>query len=185
MFAWPVDPGNTGRGFDRACEDWPGDPQGCFWISKDGWRDTQPFQRHLYAGFGRHLGADWNLGSGSDEAGFTVYAAADGMVTAVRTNVLGWGNIVFIRHDLRAGPHTSMYAHVEWRAAGAPTVGRRVARGEPIAVIGNAGGLYSYHLHFEIRAADNTTPGVGYTLSRVTVGPQSQVDPNAFVASDH
>ena len=45
-FTWPVDPSNPNDGFYGSCAaDWPGDPQGCYWISSNGWRDVQPFQK--------------------------------------------------------------------------------------------------------------------------------------------
>lgn len=58
-----------------------------------------------------------------------------------------------------------------------------------MALVGDAGGLYSPHLHFEIRDAnhpDHMVPGTGYTdiqLSEGETGPQGQIDPNAFITS--
>ena len=181
-FTWPVDPSNGSNGYNGACGDWPGNPTGCFWLSANGWRDAQPFRRNL-SSLGYHLGADWNLGSGSNDANLPVYAVADGVVSSVRTNVSGWGNIVFVRHNTSSGTFTSMYAHVNWNPAGPPAEGQQVSRGQQIARIGNGNGLYPYHLHFEIRNGDNTQPGPGYTSSNSGATPQSQVDPNVFIAS--
>lgn len=71
-FTWPTDPNNPSNGFYAPCADWPGDLEGCYWLSTGGWRDAQPFQKHLYTGYGYHLGADWNLESG--DANLPVYA---------------------------------------------------------------------------------------------------------------
>src|SRR5207302_1358244 len=162
-----------------------GDPQGCYWISADGWRDVQPFQKHLYSGFGYHLGGDWNLGAGSNDANRPVYAAADGTVSSVQSDVSGWGNIIFVAHNTPTGAYTSMYAHVNWADSGPPSVGQAVTKGQPIAKIGNGNGLYAYHLHFELRVGSSTSAGPGYTQTVVTSGPQGQIDPNLFIAANH
>jgi murein DD-endopeptidase MepM/ murein hydrolase activator NlpD len=183
-FTWPIDPTNPSNGFYAACGDWPNIPDACYWLNS-GWRDANPFQRFFNPGLGYHLGADWNLGSGSDDANLPVYAVANGTVSSVLSSVPGWGNIIFVRHNTSFGVYTSMYAHVNRNTSGPPTVGQRVRKGEQIARIGNAGGLYPYHLHFEIREGDNTTPGPGYTSSRCSGAtcPQRQIDPNTFIAS--
>ncbi len=181
-FVWPTDPNFAGPGFYAACGDWPGISDGCYWLGAGGWRDANPFQRHYNSGFGYHLGADWNLGSGSDDADRPVYTAASGTVVSVQANVTGWGNIIFVRHDTSFGVFTSMYAHVNWNTSGPPNLGP-VARGAQIARVGNGNGAWPYHLHFEVRQGLNMSPGAGYTGAQVTVGPQGQIDPNAFVAS--
>lgn len=183
-FTWPTDPGNTSNGFDGSCGDWPGVPNGCFWVSANGWRDAQPFQRHYIEDFnGYHLGADYNSGAGSADEGLPVYATANGTISAVRRNVREWGNIIFVRHDTSDGVYTSMYGHVDWGSTGAPSVSQDVVKGERIAVVGNGNGQFgnAYHLHFEIRVGDNTNTGAGYTPSVVAAGPQSQIDPNVFI----
>lgn len=181
-FTWPTNPSYSGNGSNGPCGDWPGEPQGCYWLGTNGWRDVQPFQRFAFNGR-YHLGADWNLGSGANDAGLPVYAAGDGVIESVQSGVSGWGNVIFVRHQASDGTYTSMYAHVDWMSAGAPAVGTRVNRGQQIARVGNGGGRYPYHLHFEIRSGTSVVVGPGYTDGRLTVGPQGQVDPNAFIAS--
>lgn len=186
-FVWPVDPSNSAAGYFGSCADWPGDSQGCYWLAPSSWRDVQPFQKHLYSGHGYHLGADWNLGSGSQDANLPVYAVADGVVTSVQTNVAGWGNLVFVQHATSFGTYTSMYAHVNWMPGGPPAVGSQVSKGQQIALIGNGSNCcnYPYHLHLEIRSGTSTAAGLGYTQSQVTQGPQGQIDPDAFIATHH
>lgn len=201
-FVWPVDPANPTNGHDGPCGDWPDDSQGCFWLSEaselagEVWRDVQPHQRHLNETFGQyHLGADYNLGGGSDDAGLLVYPAAPGRIDpgAILENVCGWGNIVFVEHATIQGPITTMYAHVDWLESGPPT-GGLVDSTTPIARIGNgewncgsSQGNYPYHLHFEVREGRSTTPGNGYTVERLNDGqrgPQGQVDPNSFIVEN-
>jgi len=183
-FTWPTDPTSSASGFYGTCGDWPGVPGACYWLTAGGWRDVQPFQLNYFAGYGYHLGADWNYGSGSADANLPVFAAADGVVSSVQANVAGWGNIIFVKHATSFGDYTSMYAHVNWLTSGPPVSGATVSRGQQIALIGNGNGLYPYHLHFEVRSGTSTTAGSGYTSSRIATGPQGQTDPNAFVI-DH
>lgn len=179
---WPTAPQHAAAGFYGPCNDWPGHSAGCYWLSVGGWRDAQPFRRHYNDTFsGYHLGADWNLGSGNDDANLPVYAIADGAVSAVRVNEPEWGHIVFILHVLPIGEVTSMYAHVNWAAGGPPVIGKRVRRGEQIALIGNGQDRYPYHLHLEIRAGDRTAVGRGYASDQTGIPPQRQIDPNIFI----
>jgi murein DD-endopeptidase MepM/ murein hydrolase activator NlpD len=136
-----------------ACADWPRVADACYWISANGWRDANPFQRHYNTAPvpGYHLGADWNFGSGAAE--LPVSAVADGIISSVQPDVSGWGNIVFIRHNTPWGIYTSMYAHVNWASFGMPLVDQNVAQGQQIAVMANANGSYALPLHLEIRAA--------------------------------
>jgi hypothetical protein len=67
-FTWPVDPQNSATGFKGSCGDGT-----CYWIASETrpdasrrWRDAQPFlQSYNSTERGYHLGADYNLGSGS------------------------------------------------------------------------------------------------------------------------
>jgi hypothetical protein len=204
VFAWPVDPENLSRGSLGPCNDQSG---GCYWLSDTSrdpstvWRDAQPFQQEEYVGFGWHLGADYNLGSGNSSGGNgddyrkPVFAAADGWVAAVHRNACGYGNVVFVRHNTSSGAVITMYAHVDWFTTAVPNVGDPVSRGQAIAEIGEGawfsppcGTSGSYrgieHLHFEVRESDDITLGRAYTTERLpegTRGPQGQVDPNAFI----
>lgn len=181
-FTWPIDPTNESDGFFAPCSD---SPQ-CFWLNAGGWRDVQPFLRYEFIDngkvYGYHLGADWDLGSDPADAGLPVASVADGVVVSVQPNVKQWGNVVFIEHQTSFGTYTSMYAHVDWMPSGPPRLGR-VARGQQIARIGNGGGLYPYHLHFEIREGRGADVGPGYVPSPTSPPPQGQLDPDAFIAT--
>ncbi len=102
-----------------------------------------------------HTGADLNLNEPYPDADAhsPVYAAAHGVVTFA-DRLPGWGNVIVIRHDplITNGQVVyGRYAHVENVRV---QVGQRVVRGEQIASVGNAEGIYSYHLHFDISTTD-------------------------------
>jgi murein DD-endopeptidase MepM/ murein hydrolase activator NlpD len=157
------------------------------------WRDAQPFQMHLYRGH-YHLGADYNRGGADMDRGRPVYPAAEGVVSRVIENECRWGNIIFVRHTMPFGDFTTMYAHVDWLETGPPWEGMHVRSDQPICSVGDGywnnqecerqkEGCYPCHLHFELRLGDDTAVGLGYTRDRVEIGPQGQVDPNAFIVA--
>ena len=68
---------------------------------------------------------------------------------------MGWGNVVMVRHSYREPAEgnaiktiDSLYGHLDTMLV---REGQEVARGQQIATIGTAFGLYEAHLHFEIR----------------------------------
>jgi murein DD-endopeptidase MepM/ murein hydrolase activator NlpD len=100
-----------------------------------------------------HLGEDWNgLEGGNSDLGKPVYAAANGIVVLARDMRRGWGNLVIIRHifleDQQMKTADSVYAHL-----GKILVreGQQIVRGQHIGSIGSNRGMYTAHLHFEIR----------------------------------
>ncbi|MCZ7547486.1 MAG: peptidoglycan DD-metalloendopeptidase family protein [Anaerolineae bacterium] len=102
-----------------------------------------------------HTGADLNLNKPTwdADAHMPVYAVASGEVTFVG-KLEGWGNLVVIKHDPLVTTGEVMYAryaHVEEPRVAA---GDRVQRGEAIAKVGDADGLYPYHLHFDLSPTD-------------------------------
>lgn len=123
----------VGTDAERASGDvWPGawvDATGfCVWYFDKWW----------------HTGADLNLNAPHFDADRSapVYAIADGEVYAVR-DYDGWGRVLCIKH----AECLSRYAHVEDVRV---EEGAQVETGQQIARIGNAGGRYPYHLHFDI-----------------------------------
>jgi murein DD-endopeptidase MepM/ murein hydrolase activator NlpD len=141
-------------GFDYAV----GKPNG------KGYYDAQPFGRNT------HLGEDWNATTGgATDLGDPVYAIADGRVFFARDVQGGWGNVVRIVHRCPMGDTVpfveSLYGHLD-------TVlvrnGDFVRRGQQIGTIGDAHGLYSPHLHLELR--DSLGLGIGGGYSAETAG---------------
>ncbi len=100
-----------------------------------------------------HLGEDWDgVGGGDTDLGDPIYSIGDGLVVFARDCHMGWGNVVIIRHSYREGGAIrtidSLYGHL---LAILVRNGQAVARGQKIATMGTAHGLYDAHLHLEIR----------------------------------
>lgn len=132
-----------------------------------GYYDAQRF------GENAHLGADWNgVRGGDSDRGDPVRAVADGIVTFAADAGAGWGNVVRVVHRTRQGSVESLYAHLE-RIDVEP--GQALRRGEVLGTIGDAGGRYLPHLHFEIRVTLGRPLGGGYGT------PDGQVDPTRYI----
>ncbi len=137
-----------------------------------GYYDAQPF------GVNAHLGSDWNgTGGGDSDLGDPIFAIADGEVTLVRDVGGGWGKLVRIAHryDDQGAVDTveSLYAHLDEHRVAA---GDRVSRGDRIGTMGNAGGRYPAHLHFELRSHPQLPLGRGYGAPG-----WRYLDPTAFI----
>ena len=109
----------------------------------DYWYNAQDF------GENRHLGEDWNKTTGGDtDCGEPVYSAAAGEVVFAFDAGPGWGNVIMIEHKADDGTKIrSFYGHLE----SIEKFSGKVTRRERIGTVGNAGGRYKCHLHFEIR----------------------------------
>mgnify|MGYP005852740673 CR=1 FL=1 len=133
-----------------------------------------------------HTGVDLNLNKPhwDADAGAPVYAVASGEVTFVG-DLAGWGKIIITRHDPLITNRAVLYsrsAHVENALV---SKGDRVQRGEQIAQIGNAGGLYPYHLHFDLSPTDvlNQRPGHWPRLNMAEL-KEHYIDPRAFISKN-
>ena len=102
---------------------------------------------------GGHLGEDWNgNGGGNTDLGDPVYAIAHGVVVFAQNFGHGWGNVVIVRHAYEEGGHVkfadSLYGHLDRILV---REGQSLKRGQQLGTIGTGGGLYSAHLHLEMR----------------------------------
>ncbi|KAA0966701.1 peptidoglycan DD-metalloendopeptidase family protein [Sporosarcina sp. ANT_H38] len=88
-----------------------------------------------------HWGIDY--GSTSDN---TIVAAADGTVTLARANG-GFGNCVYISHNIAGQIYETVYAHLSSISV---KVEQTVKQGQMIGVKGSTGNSTGIHLHFEI-----------------------------------
>jgi murein DD-endopeptidase MepM/ murein hydrolase activator NlpD len=132
-----------------------------------GYYDAQRF------GENAHLGSDWNgVRGGDSDRGDAVHVVADGVVTFAGDAGDGWGNVVRVEHRTRGGAVESLYAHLGQIDV---AEGDRLRRGEMLGTIGDAGGRYLPHLHFEIRVTIGRPIGGGYGT------PDGQVDPTRFI----
>jgi murein DD-endopeptidase MepM/ murein hydrolase activator NlpD len=100
-----------------------------------------------------HMGEDWNgMEGGNSDLGKPVYATANGIVVLARDMRMGWGNLVIIRHifleDRQMKTADSVYAHLDKIFV---REGKQIVRGQQIGTIGTNRGMYTAHLHFEIR----------------------------------
>ena len=100
-----------------------------------------------------HLGEDWDGVRGGDtDLGDPIYSIGDGLVVFARDCHMGWGNVVIVRHSYREGGVVknvdALYGHLNNMLVHR---GQAVARGQKIATMGTAHGLYDAHLHLEIR----------------------------------
>ena len=100
-----------------------------------------------------HLGEDWNGKGGSDtDLGDPVYSVAHGVVVFAQDFAHGWGNVVIVRHAYEEGGQKkyadSLYGHLDRILV---RDGEQLRRGQQLGTIGTGGGLYSAHLHLEIR----------------------------------
>jgi murein DD-endopeptidase MepM/ murein hydrolase activator NlpD len=109
---------------------------------------------YLARGFLRyHPGEDWNgLGGGNTDLGDPVYSIGNGLVVFARDARRGWGNVVIVRHTyIERGQLRSVdsfYAHLQRVTV---REGQHVGRGMQVGTIGTNRGMYTAHLHFEIR----------------------------------
>lgn len=124
-----------------------------------------------------HLGDDWNgLGGGNTDLGDPVHSTANGLVVFAQNMGGGWGNVVRIVHVTSDKPLVSvesLYAHLEKIDV---KEGQSIKRGDKLGTIGNAGGIYYAHLHFEIRTEYGMDIGGGYS-----VDTRGYTDPTAFI----
>ena len=100
-----------------------------------------------------HLGEDWDGVRGGDtDLGDPIYCIGDGVVVFARDCHMGWGNVVIVRHSYRDNGMIknidSLYGHLNTMLVHR---GQAVTRGQKIATMGNAHGLYDAHLHLEVR----------------------------------
>jgi murein DD-endopeptidase MepM/ murein hydrolase activator NlpD len=118
---------------------WPGE-----------WIDANGYMRWYYTGshWAYHTGADLNLNRPTfdSDAHSPVYSIGDGFVYAVR-QYAGWDWVICIQHE----DVLSRYGHTENIQV---EEGQTVEAGQHIADVGNAGGNYPYHLHFDVAKLD-------------------------------
>jgi murein DD-endopeptidase MepM/ murein hydrolase activator NlpD len=128
-----------------------------------------------------HLGEDWDgVGGGDTDLGDPVYCIGDGVVVFARDCHQGWGNVIIVRHAYREGGSVrnvdSLYGHLDKILVHR---GQAVRRGQHIAAIGNAHGLYDAHLHLEVRK----NIAIGMSRDKFAQDFSNYYDPSEFIAS--
>ena len=128
-----------------------------------------------------HLGEDWDgVGGGDTDLGDPVYCIGDGVVVFARDCHQGWGNVIIVRHAYRDGSGVrnidSLYGHLQKILVHR---GQAVRRGQQIAAIGNAHGLYDAHLHLEVRK----NIAIGMSRDKFAQDFSNYYDPSDFILS--
>lgn len=117
-----------------------------------------PFAVPISSGFGdrvapcrycssNHRGLDFNPGAGEP-----IFAVADGVVTEAEFGG-GYGQFIYIEHDINGQTVVSVYAHMR-RNSSPLRVGEEIKVGDFIGLVGNTGTSTGPHLHLEIRIND-------------------------------
>ncbi len=137
-----------------------------------GYYDAQPFRVN------GHLGEDWNANTGGNsDLGDPVFSIGHGVVTFADDLGGGWGNVVRVAHayveDGEVAHVESFYAHLDEMAV---TEGQVLRRGALVGTIGDAGGHYIAHLHFELRDTIGLPHGPGYSDDA-----DGWLDPKTFI----
>lgn len=125
----------------------------------EGYYMARGFLRH-------HPGEDWNASTGGNsDLGHPVYTIGNGIVVFARDARRGWGNVVIVRHPYMSGGKLrtidSFYAHLERVTV---REGQQVTKGMQVGTIGTNRGMYTAHLHFEIR--QNLSIGINRSAFR-------------------
>ncbi|WP_378172979.1 M23 family metallopeptidase [Aquimarina sp. SS2-1] len=136
-----------------------------------GYYNAQKFKEN------NHLGDDWNgVGGGNSDLGDPIYAIANGYVSFSEDIGGGWGNVIRVIHQYKDRYYESIYAHCQ-------TInikeGDFVKKGQPIATIGNANGIYYAHLHLELRDDIFMDIGGGYSENS-----EGYLDPTKFITTN-
>lgn len=126
-----------------------------------------------------HLGEDWDgIRGGDTDLHDPVYCIGDGIVVFARDCKMGWGNVIIIRHSYRESGSVrnvdSLYGHVDKMLVHR---GQIVSRGQQIATIGNAHGLYDAHLHLEVRKNIE----IGMSRAKFAQDSSNYFDPTQFI----
>lgn len=113
---------------------------------RGGRRFLWPVEGKVIAGFGAREGGLHNDGINiAAPEGTRIRAAENGVVVYAGNELRGFGNLLLIKH---ADGWTTAYAHADTLLV---RRGDRVARGQPIATVGETGNVDRPQLHFEIR----------------------------------
>ena len=121
-------------------------------------RATQPDMSYGPRWGSLHSG--WDIGGGGSS--HPIYATTDGVVRFSGTKTGGIGNCIYIEHT--ADGYWSNYMHL---ASMSVSVGQTVKAGDRIATMGNTGGDYAVHLHYEL------SPNGSFHSGGNTINPQS------------
>ena len=138
----------------------------------EGYYNAQKF------GENNHLGDDFNALTGGDtDLGDPVYAVANGKARFADDVKGGGGNVIRIVHQLPNGQLVeSLYGHCDTILV---KKDQYVKKGDQIGTIGNAHGIYTAHLHFEMRTNMKLLIGPGYAKDK-----SGYLNPTAYIEAN-
>ena len=121
-----------------------------FW-KRSNW-SVGTLQREMTYGDRGDFHSGYDIGSQGKKV--PIYATQDGTVEWSGFKSGGIGNCVYIKHD--DGVYWSNYMHLDSMRV---NVGDKVKAGQQIGIMGNSGGDYAIHLHFELSPDGNFHSG--------------------------
>lgn len=114
-----------------------------------------------------HLGEDWTTAKGDAALGEPVCSIGAGWVAVAHDFENAWGKVIFVDYRLADGRYPPfvevMYAQLQDMNVKA---GDFVKAGQKIGRVGNAGGIYQAHLHWEVRNVVGLGLGLGFSDNR-------------------
>ncbi len=122
-----------------------------FW-KRDNWAVGTLQREMTYGDRAGGLHSGYDIGSQGQKV--AIYATQDGTVEWSGYKSGGIGNCIYIKHD--DGVYWSNYMHLDSMSV---SVGDKVKAGQQIGIMGNSGGDYAIHLHFELSPDGNFHSG--------------------------
>lgn len=117
---------------------------------------TNSFNAPRTYGNGLHEGMDMDVTTAVADSKESVLCGYDGIVSKVRTSTGAYYNYVVVRHDYNGVRFYTWYCHLD---AVYVSEGDAVGMGHPLGEIGDTGGGWAEHLHFNLQVPGHGLDG--------------------------